>query len=203
MNIVVLGATGKTGQIVMKLLLEHEHNVTAYVRNSTKIKIVHPHLQIIQGTLDDYPRLVQVFREKDALISCLGLPTPGSTDYIHPSAEIIQQALLETNLKRIIYLAAAGVHGEVPGIKGAIIEKFLKHVLLDHRQMLNVFMQNTYEYTIFRPVLLTKGKYHEKYKQTTHGIPGIIPISRQTIAHCIVLSLENNLWIRESIGLSR
>lgn len=46
MNIIIFGATGRTGCELISQALKQGHSVTAIVRNPTKIDIVHGNLQI-------------------------------------------------------------------------------------------------------------------------------------------------------------
>ncbi|EAQ65943.1 hypothetical protein MED121_01990 [Marinomonas sp. MED121] len=72
MTVLVLGATGKTGQLVINNLLDNGQKIIALVRKTT-LK-THPLLQQIKGTaltLDE-SSLIHLIREADFVISCLG-----------------------------------------------------------------------------------------------------------------------------------
>ena len=72
MAILVLGATGATGRLVVKDLLNHDQNVITLVRKSSLVP--HKNLKQIYGTalsLDDQS-LLNLLQEVDCVISCLG-----------------------------------------------------------------------------------------------------------------------------------
>jgi uncharacterized protein YbjT (DUF2867 family) len=50
MNVLVLGANGTVGQIVIVELLKSNHEVTALARNAGAIQLKHPRLTVVQGT---------------------------------------------------------------------------------------------------------------------------------------------------------
>ena len=47
MNIIVFGASGKTGKLVVEQALTLQHKVTAFVRNPTKLQINHTNLPVL------------------------------------------------------------------------------------------------------------------------------------------------------------
>lgn len=202
MNIIVLGATGKTGRLVISQLLDYGHRVTAYVRTPKKINQNHPNLIIVEGALDDRECLSSATVNQDMLISCLGLATPFSKSLLHPYAPVIRDAMIVNGCRRILYLAAAGVHYEISGLMGLLIEKIMGNVLGDHRASIACYQDESFDITIFRPVLLTNGRFRPDYKVALVGIPGIKPISRRTLSHCIATCVQESLWVNESVGLS-
>ncbi len=48
-RIMVFGATGKTGTQIVRQALEAGHNVTAFVRNPTRLAISDPKLRVVTG----------------------------------------------------------------------------------------------------------------------------------------------------------
>ena len=49
MKLIVFGATGGTGQHLVKQALAQGHAVTAFVRNPAKFGVSHPNLRVVQG----------------------------------------------------------------------------------------------------------------------------------------------------------
>lgn len=73
MKVMVLGATGATGHLVVKQLLDAECDVVALVRN-TEVLVEHPRLNQINNTALslESQHLQRLISECDAVISCLG-----------------------------------------------------------------------------------------------------------------------------------
>jgi putative NADH-flavin reductase len=67
MNIVLLGATGKTGTELLNQALEAGHTVTAVVRTPTKLNSANPALTVIQGDVMNADSLASAMHGKDAL----------------------------------------------------------------------------------------------------------------------------------------
>ena len=49
MNVILFGATGLAGSALLDSLLQAGHQVTAFVRNPSKIKTTHASLHVIEG----------------------------------------------------------------------------------------------------------------------------------------------------------
>ena len=71
-NLLVLGATGATGQLVLSQALAAGHRVTALVRSPEKITTSHPHLTVLTGQPTDTGDLKRGLDGADAVISTLG-----------------------------------------------------------------------------------------------------------------------------------
>ena len=71
MKIVVLGATGSTGQLFISAALAHGHEVLAVVRR-TGVLQAQPRLTIVQASVEDAAQLQSSFSGADAVVSCLG-----------------------------------------------------------------------------------------------------------------------------------
>ena len=202
MNILVFGATGKTGSIVVKMLLKKNHKVTAYVRNPAKITLAHSHLTIIEGSIENEKKLVETLSGKDMVITCLGSANRKESNLLANFGQVLSESMKKADVNRIIYMASAGIHQEIKGIAGFIVNRFIGHVLKDHAAAVACFMKPGFDYTILRPMQLTDGDLTARYKTSTQGIPGNKPISRNNVAHFIVDVVEKGHSLNASIGMS-
>jgi hypothetical protein len=74
-KILVLGATGATGSLVLRRLLENQEVVIALVRSPTKLSTLtqeFSNLEVIEGTALNSPELSEALQQCKAVISCLG-----------------------------------------------------------------------------------------------------------------------------------
>lgn len=80
MRLFLIGATGRTGNWILKSALAHGHEVMALVREhagqpiSARLDVSHPNLKLIAGDLLNFPNLDQLLRGQDALLSALNSP---------------------------------------------------------------------------------------------------------------------------------
>lgn len=76
MELVVFGASGKTGQQVVKQALARHHTVRAFVRQPAKLLLDHPQLSVVRGDIQDATTVKDALVGQGAVISCLGAPSP-------------------------------------------------------------------------------------------------------------------------------
>jgi putative NADH-flavin reductase len=72
MKLLIFGATGATGKLVVEQALAAGNEVRAYVRNPSRFNINTEHLEIVQGELSDQEAIVQAMSGTDVVISTLG-----------------------------------------------------------------------------------------------------------------------------------
>lgn len=68
----VFGATGRTGQHFVKIALANGHKVKALVRNPSKMKQQHIHLELIQGSIMGDQDIDALLHDVDVVICMLG-----------------------------------------------------------------------------------------------------------------------------------
>src|SRR6202789_2400873 len=71
MKIIVFGATGGTGKLILTQALAKGHSVTAFVRNPEGLP-AHPQIHVVQGDLFDPAAVVDAIRGHRAVLSALG-----------------------------------------------------------------------------------------------------------------------------------
>ncbi|MFT4123839.1 MAG: NAD(P)H-binding protein [Microbacteriaceae bacterium] len=117
-RIAVLGATGKTGQEVVRRALAAGHEVTALVRRPEALPVRDDRLTVVVGDARDVEVIHRVATDQDALIAALGRPESGRTkDEIDDSVpvdvcEISTRHLLDVGpglgLKRVVLMSTHG-----------------------------------------------------------------------------------------------
>jgi len=72
MNVLLIGATGATGQEILALLLGADHKVTALVRNPEKVGMKNVRLDIVKAEIEDQETIVKMVEGKDAVLVAFG-----------------------------------------------------------------------------------------------------------------------------------
>lgn len=72
MKIIVFGATGGVGRHVVNQALQTGDEVTAFVRDLTKLQIENDHLHVVRGDATNAEEVSAAFAGHDAVVSCLG-----------------------------------------------------------------------------------------------------------------------------------
>ncbi len=74
MEIIIFGASGGIGRLLVEQALDAGYMVKAYVRNPSKLELTHQNLEIIKGELSDFENIRTAIAGVDAVISTLGPP---------------------------------------------------------------------------------------------------------------------------------
>ncbi len=102
MNLVVVGATGGTGRLVVEQALAAGHTVTALVRSPERLTLRNPNLHVIAGQATDPSAVSRALDGADALISTLG----GSGSLISDSTQAIIDAAPKAGVSRVVVLSS-------------------------------------------------------------------------------------------------
>lgn len=208
MKVVIFGANGRTGSLIVKMALEAGHQVVAYVRNAGSEFESHPNLHIAVGGLTEVLRMKDAMRGADACISALG-----GNSLTHRSPELTQglrhiiSVMEQAGVPRLFYLSSLGAGDSkylIPQpIRFFIVNMFLRIPLADHNLNEQYIMKSAVKWTLFRPGGLTD-KLHEA--QLNFGnenviIKGNTSISRSNVAKFMVDQLTNDSFINKAVWL--
>jgi len=102
MRLVIFGATGKTGKLLVEQALDSGNQVVAYVRDASRLAIMNDSLTIAQGELSDVSCIENALKGADAVLSTLG-PKGGSKDRpLTKGMENIITAMKKQGVRRLI-----------------------------------------------------------------------------------------------------
>lgn len=204
MKIIVFGATGGVGRLVVKQALEEGFDVTAFVRTPDKLKATGDRLTVVQGDAFHVEQVAAAIAGHDAVVSCLG-SNQGmkKSEDLRTMAKNIVAGMQQHGVKRIVYTASAGINDELPGIGGKVMMGVLKQVLIDHRAAVDAIEEAGVDYTIVRPMGLTNDSFSGKYREAETGVPGKSrTIPRADVAHFILKALGDATYENKSIGIA-
>ena len=205
-HILLIGATGPTGKNVLNFALEKNYQVTALVRDASRLKIQHHKLKIIIGDVLDSTSVEKAVSGNEAVISTLGVGNSlKSNDLIFNGVKNLVPAMQKAGAKRLIFLSAFGVGPTFP--QSSFIQKLgFKIMLKDiYRDKINAdahIRQSNLDYTLVCPVKLTNGPLTKKYRAAEKfEMSGFPSISRADVAHFMVGQLTDDKFIRKTVIL--
>lgn len=204
MKILVYGASGKTGHELVKLGLAQGHIVTAFVRNPSKLKITHKHLNVIQGDIINYQKVKEAVSGQDAVLSALGASSPFKFDQsVVEGVGNIIKAMEAINMSRFIYLSFVGVK-ESQSNAGFVIKhiapKLLSTEIAGHEAREKMIKKSHLQWTIVRPPTLTNGKHLATFRSGEEIVSGgfTVSISRADVADFMLQQLTDNIFLRKA-----
>ena len=134
MKIIVFGATGGTGKLIVSQALAKGHSVTAFVRNPEGLT-PDPHLRVIQGDLFDLATVVDAVRGHRAVLSALGARSRQKADILANALPVMLEAMRQEYVTRLIVLGASGVqrdHGKYQNALTNMAIWVAKNTVLKH-----------------------------------------------------------------------
>lgn len=206
MKIIVFGATGGVGRHVVNQALQTGDEVTAFVRDLTKLQIENDHLHVVRGDATNAEEVSAAIAGHDAVISCLGSnKMVAKSTQLEEMTQHIVAGMEAHHVKRIVYTASAGINNELPGVGGKMVMKMLQNVLTDHRHAVDLIQAHKdLQYTIVRPLGLTNDDYTGEYREAKEGVPeNARNIPRADVAHFILKALGDDTYIGESVGIAQ
>lgn len=206
MKIIVFGATGGVGRHVVNQALQTGYEVTAFVRDLTKLQIENDHLHVVRGDATNAEEVSAAIAGHDAVVSCLGSnKMVAKSTQLEEMTQHIVASMEAHHVKRIVYTASAGINNELPGVGGKMVMKMLQNVLIDHRHAVDLIQAHKdLQYTIVRPLGLTNDDYTEAYREAKEGVPeNARNIPRADVAHFILKALGDDTYIGESVGIAQ
>lgn len=211
MRITVFGASGGTGQLLVKQAAAHGHHVTAVVRNPNSVMAFDPATTVRRADVLDPESLTGTTLRADAVISVLG-PRDGrqpTTVYSEGTANIMQD-MRATGARRLLVISA--VPASPPGEK-SIFERYILHPILwrffgpsytDLRRMEAELRETAdVDWTIVRPPRLTDGGPTGRYRSAVDSrLAGAKRISRGDLAAALLTAAADKSLVRRVVTVS-
>ena len=208
MNILLFGATGPTGQQIVKQALDRGHRVTAFARRPEALARTDGNLRIVSGDVTQHrSKVAEAMVGQELVISALGRGTSFRSDQlISRSMGVIVPAMAQAGVRRMILMSSFGVgesRRDAPLILGIMFRVLLRDVFADKKSAEEELRGSGLDWTIVHPVLLTNGPLTGRYRAAErldlHGMP---KISRADVAHFILAEAENRAYVRKVAVIS-
>jgi uncharacterized protein YbjT (DUF2867 family) len=200
-KVTVIGANGLTAQqVILRLINQPDVQLSLFVRQASKLHIVHDNKQIkiFEGDATNMDDLRAAIQEQDIVISTLG-----GMD-LDVKTENIVKVMLEFGVKRLIAISAGGIYDELPEPFNSWDKQMVGYTRPINLRTVEVIENSSLEYTILRPVWLTD-KSIEVIELTQKGeVFKGTETSRASLGRFITDIVENpQLHIRENLGISQ
>ncbi len=218
MKLAVFGATGPTGRRLVERAVAEGHEVTAFVRDPSRMRGRHERLSVMVGDVFDPERVEEAIAGREAVIGVLG---GGPSNPLHPrrpgqpggpssvGARNIIAAMEKHGVRRFVCQSAwgAGESGEnldAPGwvFMKVLVPPFLRDEYADKDLMEGIIRGSGLEWVIVRPMLLTNGPWTGEYRVGENLLPGLRPfISRADVAEFLLRQLRDDAFVRKASAI--
>jgi putative NADH-flavin reductase len=205
MKIIVFGATGGTGKLIITQALAKGHSVTAFARNLEGMP-QDPHLRVIQGDIFDFATVVNAVRGHRAVLSALGARTRKKSDVLADAIPNILEGMRQEYVNRLVVLGAAGAHPDYGKYQNRLTtsamwiarKTVLKHPFVDQVAQERLLAASDVDYTIVRAPRLVDGPFTGKYRVLPDALPpGALRVNRADVADFMLQQLTDPRFHRQ------
>jgi len=208
MKVVIFGANGKTGILLVEQALAKGHQVIAYIRRPGSVRIENPKLKIIVGSLNETLKMKDAITGSDACISALG---GGSLTKHSPEVMIgidnILTIMEKARVHRFIYLSSIGVGNSRyymnPIVRYIVCDIFIRVPMADHKINEKRIAKSSLQWTVVRAGSLTDGQLTGDFKNGIEKIKlnGNPSISRANVASFMLQQLTDTKYHQKAVWL--
>ncbi len=216
MKILLLGATGRTGELVLKKALEAGFKVNCLARKTERIT-KRENLRIFEGDPSNKYHLSNALSDCNYIISVLNISRKSDFPWSklktpeHYLSDVMQTILQVTKDKAIKHLTICSAWGVAETKKD--LPKWFKWLIdksnigvayKDHERQESLLEKANLSWTIVRPVGLTNTKKKENITESYQNYPkpGLL-ISRLSVAEYLLASLLNKNLKNKKVVVSK
>ena len=207
-KILVLGATGGTGQQVISRALQQGHQVTALVRNPQRLTVRDDRLRVLDGSVtDDSQALADAVRDQAAVISTLGAGRSfKSGGLISQSMGRTVRAMEDHGVRRLIFTSAFGVgdtRRDVPLGPRIFMRLLLRDIYRDKELGEAALRASGLDWTLVYPAGLVDGPATGQCRAGERlSLSGFPRIARADVADFLLAQLDDTTYLRKCVLIS-
>jgi putative NADH-flavin reductase len=208
MRIVIFGASGRTGQLLIDQATEAGHEIIAYVRRESAIVENKKGVKYFVGELNSISQLHAALKGVDVCISVLGGKSLQKHNHQFTlGIQNIIKVLEKEKVSRFIYLSSLGV-GEsrqmMPPLVGFLVADVLLRIpIADHEKNESNIRMSNLNWTIVRPGSLTNGPLApiSHSDDTDIKMRGSARVSRASVAAFILNHINNEKYTKKAVWI--
>lgn len=199
--LVVFGANGATGHVIVEEALRAGHVVTAAVRDPATFRPVRDApLDVVRADIRDLDSVRAAVTGHDAVISAIG-PAGRKADGLYSSgACTLVAAMVTGGVGRLVALSSSGARQDDPNhpLWYRVVARTLMGELYgDMRLMEDIVRDSPLDWTFVRPARIVDGPPTGVYRVEDGVNPkGGTSVTRADLARFVVHAVDDNHWSR-------
>ncbi len=212
MNIVIFGATGPTGQLLLQQGMSTEYNyiTTAVARRPEAITLRNERLRVVRGDVLDATSVEKAIAGQDAVIAVFGSSyTFKPVTLYSEGIQHVVDAMEKLHIHRLVAVTSAGTHPGYDANEGFVFGRIIKTtigktVYADMRRMEQIVMASSLDWTIVRPSRLINTPEVGKYRiGEGYGLPNGSTTPRADLADFMLREVQSNQHIRQGVAIAK
>ena len=203
-NILVLGATGPTGRLIVRDAQARGWNVTALVRSPDKTGDLKG-VRLVSGDARDVNTLRQALAGQDAVVSALGTPASPFREVtlLSTATRALVEAMKAERVSRLVVITGIGA-GDSVGHGGFAFDRLifpllLRHVYADKNRQEAIIRASKLDWVIVRPAILNNkpGRGTVRALEDLSDFHGGA-IAREDVARFVLDQVQADSWLHRS-----
>lgn len=204
MNITIFGGSGRTGIAVINEALNAGHNITAYVRNKTKLEQFKDKIKIVEGSIENEKLIQEAIKDSTVLISTLGHSKGSPPDFQTQFIKTIKRVCADKqNQYTFLILTGSGVY--FPDDRPTLLDRFSLKLLKifdparleDGIEHVKELIDSQFQWIVIRVPLLTNRQGNRKFQIGKLGDSSLkLYISRKDLAYAIIGAISNKSYYK-------
>ncbi|BCL27582.1 NAD(P)-dependent oxidoreductase [Streptomyces aurantiacus] len=206
MKLVVFGANGATGRLVVAMAVTAGHSVTAIARRPREFPFHDRDVQVAEADVRDAEAVDWVVAGHDAVVSVVGVPPTRRpvTVYSEGAANIVT-SMTGHGTRRLVCVSSAGLDPAVRSgralsrreARRRVFQARMRGVHRDMGRMEDIVRGSALDWTLVRPGRLC-GAGLTDYRTSSHALPGA-RTSRGDLAHLLLRQTVRDGQTRKTV----
>jgi putative NADH-flavin reductase len=154
-RLLVLGGTGRLGQLAVREALQRGHSITLLVRSPDKLGELAGRVRVVTGDALDERAVGRAVSDQDAVIYALGAPHVRHTSLFSESTRVLLEQMTRHAVRRLVCVTGVGA-GETKGHGGFLYDRivyplFTRGIYADKDRQESLIRRSDSDWTIVRP----------------------------------------------------
>jgi putative NADH-flavin reductase len=211
MRIVVFGANGPTGHLLVSQALDAGHEVTAVTRRPEKFPLKDSNLTVAGADVLDQSAVDTVVRGANAVLSTLGVPYGREPVTVYSvGARNILAAMERHRVRRLVVVSSSATdpkpYADAGFFFNRVLQPFVVNVLgktvyEDMRRMEDLVRNSNVDWTIVRPSGLFDAEFVSDYDLAEDHIGGRFT-ARSDLAAAILAQVDDQRYVRKIVAVA-
>lgn len=208
MKLTIFGATGLTGGKVVTEALTQGHEVTALVRDPTRLSLSHPRLTVLGGSPTSSADVERCVQGADAVLHCLGIGGKGDgkpTTLVSDSVKTVLAAMTLHGVPRIVCMSNVGAGGSGTWFANRLVIplflRWLLPILEDKDRMEAALRESSVEWVSIRLPNIVEGP-DKPLRVSTDGRGIGLSITASSTAKFLLAQVSGPHFLRSTPSIS-
>ena len=216
-RITVIGATARSGRVIIAQALDAGYEVIGLARSPQKLQIEHDRLTLVKGDVRNQASLEAALTGDEAVICMVGFPTPkdptqdiGEVDLYTVMAGNLIAAMKKQGNRRLIMASSTGVEHRVDpaatapaGDSMSDLWRFnARHLYGDMSDMETMIERSGLEYVLLRPGFMVEEPARNDLRFSTGGTtPKQRTITYEDFAAFTLAQVASEEYLGQAVGI--